>query len=110
MFACYLGEEDVDGKLVVGRLGEGWTREGRGAMGEGRGGWQGFGERGKCREVAGRRDGRRQEAGVSGLGRSTGGIKEGQLLVLKSVVRHTDHAKSGGHRLCHFQFGGGVVA
>ena len=40
-------------------------------MGEGRGGWQGFGERGKCREVAGRGDGRRQEAGVRGAGTST---------------------------------------
>ena len=79
-------------------------------MGEGRGGWQGFGKRGKCREVAGRGDGRRQEAGVRGAGRGTGGIKGGQLLVLKSVVENNDHAKSGGDRLCHFQTGGGVVA
>ena len=78
-------------------------------MGEGRGGWQGFGERGKCREVAGRGDGRRQEAGVRGAGRGTGGIKGGQLLVLKAVV-NIKTAKSGGDRLCHFQFGGGVVA
>ena len=79
-------------------------------MGEGRGGWQGFGERGKCREVAGRGDGRRQEAGVRGAGRGTGGIKGGHWLVLASVVTNTDHAQSGGDRLCHWQIGGGVVA
>ena len=60
--------DDVDGKLVVGRQGKGWTCEGRGAMGEGRGGWQGFGERGKCREVAGRGDGKRQRGRIERCG------------------------------------------
>ena len=55
-------------------------------------------------------DGKRQEAGVRGAGRGTVGIKGGQVLVLKSAVQSQNHAKSGGDRLCHFQFGGGVLA